>query len=121
MYVPRLLGVEHLCMKASVRLPVLSRSTCGRYYRTLLDNHWHRISTSVDNEVRSYRKGQVIVRNCILYELIVQFLQFSISVLISFKESSGILYFGKIGIAKPRYLLSFGKFRKTVYMFHLSC
>jgi len=67
------------------------------------------------------RKGQVIVRNCILNELIVQFLQFSISVLISFKESSGILYFGEIRIAKPRYLLSFGKFRKTVYMFHLSC
>ena len=105
-------------MKTTTALPEFSRPASSCHHRTLFNSHRYSISAPVDEEVRCYRKGQIVVRDCIFNKLVVQFLKVSISIVVLFKKRCSILYIREISIAKPGNLLGFGKFRKTVYLFH---
>ena len=117
-YVSCFFGREHRSMEASPTLPELRRTAGSCHHRTFLNRHRHCIGAPIDEEVRRYRKRQVVIRNRIFDELVVAFLEFSIGVMVFFKESSCILYLRKISVAKPLNFLGFGKFRKTVNLFH---
>ena len=118
-YVSCFFGREHRSMEASPTLPELRRTAGSCHHRAFLNCHRHRIGTPIDEEVRRYCKRQVVIRNRIFDELVVAFLKFSIGVVVFFKESGCVLYLRKISIAKPLNFLGFGKFRKTVDLFHI--
>ena len=85
------------------------------YHRTFFDDHGDGVGPVVDDKIGGQPVGHVKVRDGVLDELVVEFLNSRFVVPIARKHPVSVLGIGKKAVAKPFNFGFFGEFRKAGY------